>query len=289
MSDPHGNKWYIAHLHTPLPINKNRSAYISISIDCKKIKTRVIKESNFDIIWTGIDVTGKTIESGKITIPVKVKVVPPKCAKFVPSSLEFGKASRGQIKTMSFAVVFTSQRNVKGSFVLDVPWLSITPKEFTTKYENLPAEQVKLILDTKKLPKGGYHEGYVTVKSDACEDLNLSVHVNTEEKVTAIISIGKNEGTVNGNKVTFIHPAIVKNNRTYLTPEIFEKIFFTKTRIEGDKLEIIWQSKKILGKVATINGVQYADLSIRYFTETIGASVSYSAKDKSTTFVWTPE
>lgn len=286
---PGSNMWFSASLNSNDPVDRRKTTHISLNLNFKNLEKKCEKESSFIIRWFYVDGTGKMMGEGNLTVPVKVKVHPTKCAKFVPSSLYFGKVSRGQIKTMSFAVVFTSQRNVKGSFVLDVPWLTIIPKEFTTVYENLPADQVKLILDTKKLPKGGYHAGYVTVKSDACEDLKLSVHVNTEEKVTAKISVGKNEGTINGNKVTFANPPTIKNNRTFLTPEIFEKIFFTKTRIEGDKLEIIWQSKKILGKVATINGVQYADLSIRYFTETIGASVSYSAKDKSTTFVWTPE
>lgn len=286
---PGSNMWFSARQISNDPVDRRKTTHISMNLNFKYLEKRCEKESSFTIRWLYVDGTGKMMGEGNLTVPVKVKVYPTKCAKFVPSSLYFGKVSRGQTKTMNFAVVFASQRNVKGSFVIDVPWLSITPKEFTTKYENLPADQVKLTLDTKKLPKGGYHVGYVTVKSDACEDAKLDVRVETEENVTAKIFIGKNEGTVNGHKVTFANPPIVKNNKTYLTPEIFEKIFFTQTRIEGDKIEIIWNSKKFLSKTVKIDGVGYADLSIRLFADVIDANTSYIANEKSITFVWTPE
>lgn len=283
---PEEDAWFIASTSSGF---FSKKTIVSVQLNFKYLEKKCEKDSSFIIHWFYVDGTGKMMGEGDLKVPVKVKVHPTKCAKFVPSSLYCGKVSRGQTKTMSFAVVFASQKNVKGSFMLDVPWLSITPKVFTTKYENLPADQVKLTLDTKWLPKGSYHMGYVTVKSDMCDDLKLNVHVNTEEKVTAKIYIGKNEGTVNSNKVTFAHPPIVKNNKTYLTPEIFEKIFFTKTRIEGDKLEIIWCSKKFLSKLIKINGAGYADLSLRLFTDVIEASTSYIANERSLTFEWAPE
>lgn len=286
---PGSNTWFSASLNSNDPVDRRKTTHISLNLNFKNLEKKCEKESSFIIRWFYVDGTGKMMGEGNLTVPVKVKVHPTKCTKFVPSSLYFGKVSRGQTKTMSFAVVFTSQRNVKGSFVLDVPWLSVTPKEFTTKYENLPADQVKLTLDTKKLPKGGYHAGYVTVKSNMCEDMKLGVYVNTEEKVTAKIAVGKKEGTVNGNKVTFTHPPIIKNNKTYVTPEIFEKIFFTRTKIEGNKVEISWYSKKFQDKLMKINGVNYVDFPLKFLADGVGASSSFAAKDKSITFVWIPE
>jgi hypothetical protein len=290
VSNPGTDFWFAANVKTDKPIKKgDKFCYIRVDLNFKKLERRCEKQNSFDIHWFYVDDAGNKLGEGKITIPVKVKVYPPKCASTAPTMLNYGKVSRGQTKTMGFTVVFTNQRNVKGFFELGVPWLSITPKEFTTKYENLPADQVKLTLDTKKLPKGKLHTTYVTVKSETCEDVKLDVRVETEEKVTSKISIGSKEGTVNGNKVVFADPPIIKNNGTYLTPEIFEKIFFAQTKIEGNKLEIIWQSKKILGKIIKIGGVQYADLSIRKFADVIGANTSYTANDKSITIVWTPE
>lgn len=288
VSNPGSDFWFAADVKTNKPIKKgDKFCYIRVDLNFKKLERRCEKQDNFDIQWFYVDNSGN--KEGKITIPVKVKVYPPKCAKTVPTMLNFGKVSRGLSKTMSFAVVFTSQRNVKGKFELEAPWLSISPKEFTTIYENLPADKVKLKVDTKKLPKGTLHTTYVTVKSETCEDVKLDVRVETEENVTSKIAIGKKEGTVNGNKVTFTHPPVIKNNRTYVTAEIFEKIFFTQTKIEGNKVEIIWYSKMFQGELIKINDTNYVDFPLKFLVDGIGASSSYQAKDKSITFVWTPD
>lgn len=289
VSNPGTDFWFTANVKTNKPIKKgDKFCYIRVDLNFRKLERRCEKQDSFDILWFYTDDAGNRLNEGKITIPVKVKVYPPKCATTEPTMLNFGKVSRGLSKTMGFAVIFTSQRNVKGKFELEAPWLSISPKEFTTIYENLPADKVKLTVDAKKLPKGTLHTTYVTVKSETCEDVKLDVRVETEANVTSRITIGKKEGTVNGNKVVFDNPPLIVKNKTFITAEILGKIFFIKTEEKENSCTFSVRSNSYTIRTITINGKKYLDMSIRFLSEIIEAAVSWMPETKTIEFVWSP-